>query len=688
MRSRIFVINTCDKVIKIENLIFPPGEEKTFMIELTSMQFLKIRAERRLKVGNTSGRLKKYFEVAEKRNKRIDSSQETIKKEVREKEVREKEVREKEVREKEVPLVSIITPCYNGQSYLHRYFQAMLRQTYRNFELIFVNDYSTDKTGIIAENYKPKLQAKNIEVKIINLIKNVGVAGAVNEGLKHFTGDYVMFLDSDDVMYPDHIEEKVRFLEHNKQYAWAACRIRKVKNSRPVGMLQVSHEKKAENIFERLILHQKVCYSPVLYFYRTSKFLEVNPSRSIYATRHGQNWQLLLPTAYKYECAFIDKVLGDYVVRPNSLSRTINWPKLLDKTNEREFILTDTLNRINMPDKQKQEYINMIKQAYVKKKVMLLGGTGVLSRDVAKQCIESGMDVYMINRGNRKVPKEATVIIGDINKLSSRRLCNMKFDVVIDFLAYTSRQLNRHLELFKGRCRQYIFISSATAYAISERPITEKTPLTNVGWSYSANKIRCETALKKYYKKAAKYYTIIRPYITYGDTRIPYPFIPKKSNWTLVQRIIDRKPIPVWGKNICTLTHTEDFARALAGLIGNKKAVNQDFHVTSDEHITWGQALELIGKAIGAKPKTVYIPPKRIEKVFASLKGELTCDKAHTRIFDNTKIKVAVKGWKCNICFKDGIKKTIDYYQNNPEMKSINKTWIDKSETLIREELN
>jgi len=663
MRSRIFVINTCDKTIKIENLIFPPWREKTFVLELNSMLFQKIRGKRNLKVGSTSDRLKKYFEVAEKKNN-----------------MRVKSKRKREMS----PLVSIVTPCYNGQSYLHGYFQAMLRQTYRNFELIFINDCSTDKTKVIAENYKLKLEARGSIVKVINLPKNLGVSGAINAGLKRFTGDYLMFLDSDDILYSNHIKRKVEFLERNKQYAWLSCRIDKMKNSKKIGVLQTFHETESENLFERFVLNRKVCYNPLLYLYRTSCFLKVNPLRRINPTRDGQNWQLLFPMAYHYDCAFIDEILGAYIVRPDSLSRTVNRPHIMDMTDRREKLLTVAINSVNdMSDKER--YLNMAKRVYRKTKVMLIGGTGTLSRDVTKQCIESGIEVYMINRGRRKTPEKVHVIIGDINTIPVEKLGAMKFDAVVDFLAYTPKQLRKHLELFRDRCEHYVLISSATVYsnAKSRALITEDKPATNMAWSYSRNKIESEAVLKESYSIAAKYYTIVRPYITYGDTRIPYPFIAKTKQWTLVDSLINDEIIPVWDSSLHTLTHTEDFARALVGLFNNEKAENQTFHITSDERITWHQALISIGKAIGKTPNTIRISPEEIEKTFPTLKDELTCDKARMRVFDNSKVKNAVPGWECRIGFEEGIKRTIQYYQNAPELRGINIAWRKKTNEML-----
>jgi len=326
-------------------------------------------------------------------------------------------------------------------------------------------------------------------------------------------------------------------------------------------------------------------------------------------------------------------------------------------------------------------------------KVMLLGGTGVLSKDVAKRCIESQVNLYMINRGNRLryVPEGARIIIGDISNPGelSNKVMRMKFDVMVDFLSYTPEQLSRNLELFRNKCKHYIFISSATAYSIEypEQLITEDTPLTNYGWSYSKNKILCEELMEEEYKKSGLRYTIVRPYITYGDTRIPYAFISKKQQWTLVNRILNDKPVVVWdeGKNLCTLTHTEDFAKGVVGLFMNPKAFRQAFHITSDEHLTWVEVLDKIAETVGKKAQIVYIPSKTIEKSFKEMRGELSCDKALTRKFDNSKIKSAVSSFTCEIIFSEGIKKTIEYYQTIPELTKIDHEWNAKVDILIHQ---
>lgn len=324
-------------------------------------------------------------------------------------------------------------------------------------------------------------------------------------------------------------------------------------------------------------------------------------------------------------------------------------------------------------------------------KVMLVGGTGVLSKDIARQCIEDKIDLYMINRGKRLqyAPENVHVIIGDIsNPIGLKKeLEHLEFDVVVDFLSYTPKQLLKTLELFRNKCKQYIFISSATVYSKDnpEEVITEETPLTNYDWDYSKNKISCEKILEEESRINNLQYTIVRPYITYGTTRIPFALISKNKQWTLIDRILNDKPIVMWddGKAICTLTHTEDFAKGVVGLFGNPNAMGQAFHITSDEHLSWQESLEKIADVVGKKVKIIHIPSQIIEKEIVEMRGELTGDKSIMRKFDNTKIKSAVTNFNCQTMFSEGIKNTIEHYESNPQLMSIDHYWNAQIDILI-----
>ena len=323
-------------------------------------------------------------------------------------------------------------------------------------------------------------------------------------------------------------------------------------------------------------------------------------------------------------------------------------------------------------------------------KVLLIGGTGILSTDIVKQSLKKGYEVYILNRGNRNndIDSRVKVIIGDIRNVEQIRekIKREHFDVVIDFLSFNKEQLRNTLSLFENKCDQFIFISSATVYRKTEKGerITEKTELINEDWEYAQGKIECEEFLKENYKGKGQCYTIVRPYVTYSERRIPFAIIPSK-HWTLANRILLGKPILLWngGKAICTLTQTKDFAIGIVGLFKNEKAYQEDFHITTDHTLTWKEALEDIGKALGKEPIIADVPSEFIAKYLPECKGVLYGDKGLDRIFDNRKIKSVVPEFNASTKFEDGIKETINYYKENTAMQGIDYQWDAKIDGII-----
>lgn len=248
------------------------------------------------------------------------------------------------------PLVSIITPCYNGASYLDRYFSSILNQTYPNLELIFVNDGSTDRTQEIAESYRPLLEQRGIRY-IYRYQENAGQASALNRGLKLFTGEYLTWPDADDEMTSDCIEKKVAFLQNNLDLDMCICKISEVLETDPyssMGILERIPPQGHDSLFEDLIFLKNVFYVPGGYMVRTSALDAAIPHRDIYAGRGGQNAQILLPIAYYGRIGYIDDILFKYYIRPISHSHSINTTeKTIEQLHNYEVILLETLYRIS-----------------------------------------------------------------------------------------------------------------------------------------------------------------------------------------------------------------------------------------------------------------------------------------------------------------------------------------------------
>ena len=260
------------------------------------------------------------------------------------------------------PLVSIITPCYNGESFLDRYFESVLLQTYPNIELIFINDGSTDKTEEIALSYKSAIEQKGYSFHYIYQ-KNNGQAAAINKGLKIFTGEFLTWPDSDDIMYPDCIKEKVQFLLNNPAKSMVLSKTDVVSendlNTITETMFRRSVNK--EDVFDDLVFSNDIYYAPIGYMVKSSALLSALPNKQIYVGRGGQNWQLLLPVAYNKKSGFIDKSLGKYVVRAESHSHLENdsAEKQIMRLYGYRDVLIESLP-IGMPENEKKQYISKI----------------------------------------------------------------------------------------------------------------------------------------------------------------------------------------------------------------------------------------------------------------------------------------------------------------------------------------
>lgn len=255
-------------------------------------------------------------------------------------------------------LVSIISPCYNGEKYVKRFLESVLVQTYNNIELIMVNDGSIDGTEKIIKSYIDKFKESNIKFYYIYQ-NNQGQAESINKGLKIFNGEFLTWPDSDDVLHPDSIKEKVEFLIKHPDYGLVrtTANIIDEESGKIIGNLKPKKNKVKENLFEDLIFENDVWFAPGCYMVRTKAFLDSNPNCKIYNSRGGQNWQMLLPITYKYKCGFISKNLYDYYIRKDSHSHQgIENKKIqLEKIEEYRNILTTVLNEMGLLEKYKEK---------------------------------------------------------------------------------------------------------------------------------------------------------------------------------------------------------------------------------------------------------------------------------------------------------------------------------------------
>lgn len=305
-------------------------------------------------------------------------------------------------------------------------------------------------------------------------------------------------------------------------------------------------------------------------------------------------------------------------------------------------------------------------------RILFVGGTGIISSACSELALAAGHDVYLLCRGRspRPVPQGARVLQGDVRAPDSARqaLGNLSFDAVADFIAFEPSHIETALQLFGGRTRQYVFISSASAYKkpVDQWPITESTPLHNPFWEYSRNKIACEERLLEAYRTQGFPMTVVRPSHTYDRTLLP--FDPYQAGHTVLRRMLANKPIIVHGDgtSLWVLTHHRDFARGFLGLLGHPKAIGEAFHITSDEVLTWNQIFSIVGNAAGVEPKLVHVPSATIARLHPEWGAGLLGDKSHSVIFDNSKLKRLVPDYVARIPFCRGAEEIVQFYADNP----------------------
>ncbi len=298
-------------------------------------------------------------------------------------------------------------------------------------------------------------------------------------------------------------------------------------------------------------------------------------------------------------------------------------------------------------------------------KILFVGGTGVISSSCSELCIEKGFDLFLLNRGKsfRTPPQKAKLIQADISDIKSveSALNNQSFDVIVDWIAFNENDVKRDYKLFRDRTKQYIFISSASAYQKPPQklPITEDVPLINPYWKYSQAKIDCENYLLSQYKEEGFPVTICRPSHTYDKTK---PAL--KVGYLPFNRMRTGKKIIIHGdgNTLWTLTHTKDFAKGFVGLVGNANTIGQAYHITSDETVTWNQIAETFSRKAGYELKPIHIPTDFIARYDKEWGAELYGDKSYDTYFDNSKIKSIVPDFKATIPFEEGAGEIAEWY--------------------------
>ena len=312
-------------------------------------------------------------------------------------------------------------------------------------------------------------------------------------------------------------------------------------------------------------------------------------------------------------------------------------------------------------------------------RVLFIGGSGVISSACSALAVERGIDLTVLNRGvstDRPLPAAATVLRADVRDAAAVGAAlgdtrgGRDFDAVVNWVAFTPEHVQADLDLFRGRTGQYVFISSASAYQTppSRLPVTESTPLRNPFWRYSQDKIACEDLLVAAYRDEGFPATIVRPSHTYDKTLIPLD-----GGWTALARMRQGRPVVVHGDgtSLWTLTHHADFARGFVPLLGHPRTLGEAFHITSDDVLTWNQVTAALAAAAGASADIVHVPSDVIVAADPDWGVSLIGDKAHSLVFDNSKVRGVVPDFRPVIPFEQGAREIVAWYDEEPARQQV-----------------
>ena len=328
----------------------------------------------------------------------------------------------------------------------------------------------------------------------------------------------------------------------------------------------------------------------------------------------------------------------------------------------------------------------------MKRKALLIGGTGIISTAITRLLASTAeWEVYILNRGQRPditLPANVKILTAEVHDEAavSELIAGLHFDTVADFITFVPAQLESRYRLFANKCKQYMFISSASAYQkpLSDYRVNEATPLANPYWEYSRNKIACEEWLMEKYRSEGFPITIIRPSHTYDDRYIPLGVHGDKGSWSVVKRMLEGKPVIIHGDgaSLWTMTHNSDFAKGFVGLMGNLHAIGEAVQITSDETLTWNQIYGAIANALGVELRAYYVPSDFLAKCSGyDFTGSLIGDKANSVVFDNAKLKRLVPGFAATKRFDQGVREVIENVLANTVLQvedSEFDAWCDK----------
>ena len=314
-------------------------------------------------------------------------------------------------------------------------------------------------------------------------------------------------------------------------------------------------------------------------------------------------------------------------------------------------------------------------------KILFIGGTGTISTAISTELAKRGDELYLLNRGSRNDAfaqyPNVHYLTADVNDEEAAKavLGDLSFDSVCDFIGFVPSQLERDYRLFAGRTKQFMYISSASAYhkPAVDYVINEGTTMANPYWQYSRDKIACEEFLMKMHRENDFPITIVRPSHTYCERSVPLGVHGNKGSWQVLKRMMEGKQVIIHGDgtSLWTITDSRDFAKGFIGLIGNPRAIGEAFQITCDVSISWNQIYKIIADCLNVELKPYYVASEFLMSVSDyDFEGSLIGDKSNSVVFDNSKLKRVVPGLAMNIRPEEGIRRTVEYVLSHPDCQN------------------
>ena len=305
-------------------------------------------------------------------------------------------------------------------------------------------------------------------------------------------------------------------------------------------------------------------------------------------------------------------------------------------------------------------------------KLLILGGTGVISREIVKQALELGHEVTIFNRGSKPcyVPEQVTVVHGDRNKTEDfkQKMAELNVDTVIDMTCFDEKAAKQTVDVFGNKVKQIIITSSIAAYnrPYKSYPIHEdEEKLDTKGeFSYGFHKAEAERYLQSRMGKEAAAITIIRPSLTFGPGAANFGIL--RQNRNVVRRIREGKQVVMIGEGVIpwSFTFVRDLANGFLLSCGNERTYNECFHITNTEIVMWEDLYKAVGQAVGKEPKFVYVPTILLREMLPDVCAHLNFEKVYFSVFSMDKFKKAAPEYEPRVKLADGVKELVDWWDS------------------------